>query len=115
MSFKEYKCQRCGWIHAALPLNASSQRAYEPFFRCFNCGESARVKQLDAWPESSAETLELIESFARLQQKYGTEYALELTLFGMPVSSTEINAVLEAEDKLAAAGELCSAKINRWD
>jgi hypothetical protein len=115
VSYKEYKCPKCGWVHAALPLDASSQRAYEPFFRCFNCGESARVKLLDAWPESSAETLELIERFARLQQKHGTEYALELTLFCIPVSSTEIDAVLQAEDKLAAAGELCSKKINWWD
>jgi hypothetical protein len=58
--------------------------------------------------------LELIERFVHLQQKHGTEYALELTLFCIPVSSTEINGVLEAEDKLAAAGELRSTKINWW-
>lgn len=43
MSFKEYKCPRCGGVHAAVPLDVAQRHEatvadYESFFRCFNCG-----------------------------------------------------------------------------
>jgi hypothetical protein len=43
MSYKEYKCPRCGRVHAAIS-RADAEVAVEPgdnmsvFFRCFGCG-----------------------------------------------------------------------------
>jgi rubredoxin len=55
MSYKEYKCQKCGWVHAAIPLaqaqaqvqsvNAWLAGKQEPqtetierYLKCFRCG-----------------------------------------------------------------------------
>lgn len=43
MSYKEYKCPKCGWVHAAIPRSAAleqagSQEVYAQYFRCFQCG-----------------------------------------------------------------------------
>ena len=72
------------------------------------------TKVLDAWPESTEEMLALIESFDRLQKKYVREYALKLCVFGEPTAQTEIDAVFKAENKLAAAAELCARKLDSW-
>lgn len=74
-----------------------------------------KFKQLDAWPENADEALALIERFARLQHKHSSEYELELTFYYFHVSRKEIEAVLNANDKLAAASALMSEKLNRWD
>lgn len=74
-----------------------------------------KFKQLDAWPENSDEALALIERFARLQHKHSSQYELELTFYCFPVFRKEIEAVLNAEDKLAAASALMSEKLNQWD
>lgn len=71
-------------------------------------------KELDAWPESKEELLALILSFHRLQKKHVQQYTLKLSIFGIPTSQTEIAAVLEAQDKLAAAAELLYQKLDFW-
>jgi hypothetical protein len=55
VSYKEYKCPRCGWVHAAIPLAAAQEQVQsvnvwhaskgEPltadvarYMRCFRCG-----------------------------------------------------------------------------
>lgn len=55
VNYKEYKCQRCGWVHAAIPLAAAQEQVQsvnswhasksEPetediagYMRCFPCG-----------------------------------------------------------------------------
>ena len=72
------------------------------------------TKVLDAWPESTEEMLALIESFDRLQKKHVREYVLKLCVFGAPTAQAEIDAVLKAENKLAAAAELCARKLDSW-
>jgi len=72
-------------------------------------------KQLDAWPESAEELLELIERFDRLQKKYFREYLLKLCIFGVPTTQVEIDAVLKAGDKLVAAATLYARKLDFWD
>lgn len=71
-------------------------------------------KELAAWPESQEELLALILSFHRLQKKYVKQYTLSLSIFGVPTGQTEIAAVLEAGDQLAAATELLSRKLDFW-
>lgn len=73
-----------------------------------------RKKELVAWPESKEELLALLESFDRLQKKHVKQYTLSLTIFGIPTSQTEITAVLDAWDKLAAAAELHYKKLDSW-
>ena len=78
-------------------------------------GDMTRIaKVLDAWPESTGEMLLLIESFDRLQKKHVREYALKLCVFGAPTAQAEIDAVFKAENKLAAAAELCARKLDFW-
>ena len=72
------------------------------------------AKELDAWPESTGEMLLLIESFDRLQKKHVREYVLKLCVCGVPTAQAEIDAVLKAENKLAAAAELCARKLDFW-
>lgn len=71
-------------------------------------------KELDAWPESKEELLALLESFHRLQKKHVKQYTLSFSIFGVPTGQTEITAVLEAEDQLAAATELLYRKLDFW-
>ena len=71
-------------------------------------------KELDAWPESKEELLALILSFHRLQKKHAKQYTLSLGIFGVPTGHTEIIAVLEAGDQLAAATELLYRKLDCW-
>ena len=72
------------------------------------------AKELDAWPESTGEMLLLIESFDRLQKKHVQEYVLKLYVFGVPTAQAEIDAVLKAGDKPAAAAALHARKIDFW-
>ena len=53
-------------------------------------------KQLDAWPESAAETLELVKRFAHLHKKFGGEYDLSLSLFYPSSSGIRAQAIAEA-------------------
>lgn len=71
-------------------------------------------KELDAWPESKQELLALILSFHRLQKMHAKQYTLSLAIFGVPTRHTELIAVIEAEDQLAAATELLSQKLDFW-
>lgn len=71
-------------------------------------------KELAAWPESKEELLALLESFHRLEKKHVKQYTLSLTIFGIPTRQAEIAAVLDAEDKLAAAAELHYEKLDSW-
>lgn len=68
----------------------------------------------DAWPESGNELLALIQRFEMLQKKHSREYALSLSIFCVPASRTEINAVLKADYRLVAAGELVAKKLDFW-
>lgn len=78
-------------------------------------GDMTRIaKELDAWPESTEEMLALIESFDRLQKKHVREYLLKLWVFGVPTTQAEIDAVLQTENKLVAAAELCARKLDSW-
>ncbi len=72
------------------------------------------TKELDAWPESTEEMLALIESFDRLQKKHVRGYVLKLWVFGVPTAQAEIDAVLKAGDKLAAAAALHARKLDFW-
>jgi len=72
------------------------------------------TKELDAWPESTEEMLLLIESFESLQKKHGKAYAHRLSVFGLPTTQAEIDAVLKAENKLAAAAVLHARKLDFW-
>jgi hypothetical protein len=74
----------------------------------------ASEKQLDAWPESKEELLALIGSFERLQKQHAGEYSLRLSVFGVLTTQVEIDAVLKANDKLGAAGELLYQKLDFW-
>ena len=38
--YKEYKCNRCGWVHAALPVQAIYE-VTEMYLRCFSCKASS--------------------------------------------------------------------------
>ena len=71
-------------------------------------------KQLDAWPESADELLALIQRFDQLQRKHCKEYVLSLSFFWMPTCRDEIDAVLNADDTLVAAGELFGMKLDFW-
>lgn len=59
MKYKEYKCVKCGWVHAAIPLadaqsaidaaNAARVRQWLPinagieqYLKCFGCGASTK-------------------------------------------------------------------------
>ena len=71
-------------------------------------------KILDDWPESPAEALLVVERYYHLSIKFSHQFDFSLTLFQMPVSDAEVLAVVHAEDKLAAAKELISRKMDRW-
>jgi DNA-directed RNA polymerase subunit RPC12/RpoP len=36
LGYKEYKCLKCGWLHAALPISAIPEIT-EMYLRCFRC------------------------------------------------------------------------------
>jgi len=40
LGYKEYKCRRCGWVHAAITREAMAERTdlAERYLRCFKCG-----------------------------------------------------------------------------
>jgi hypothetical protein len=38
LGYKEYKCHHCGWVHAAIPLQAVPDGAdMQMYQRCFSC------------------------------------------------------------------------------
>lgn len=38
LGYKEYKCAKCGWVHAAIPLQAvPTDGEMQMYLRCFNC------------------------------------------------------------------------------
>lgn len=55
-----------------------------------------------------------IQSYFRLKEKNNREYDWALSIFGVPATRYEINAVLNADDKLAAVGTLLAEKIDFW-
>ena len=71
-------------------------------------------RQLDAWPESNEELLALIESFEKLQKQHAGEYSLGLSVIGLLTTQAEIDAVLKANDRLAAAAVLLYRKLDSW-
>ena len=73
-----------------------------------------RKKELVAWPDSKEELIALLESFHRLQKMHDKQYILSLSIFGVPTRQSEITAVLDAGDKLAAAAELHYEKLDSW-
>ena len=74
----------------------------------------ASKKQLDAWPESNEELLALMERFEKLQKQHAGEYSLGLSVFGLLTTQAEIDAVLKAKDRLAAAAVLLYQKLDCW-
>lgn len=69
---------------------------------------------LDDSPETAEETLLVVQRYYHLARKFGGQYDFSLQLYMHPVSTAEIEAVLHAEDKLQAAKNLMTEKINRW-
>ncbi|CAM8662282.1 hypothetical protein MCEMSEM22_02332 [Comamonadaceae bacterium] len=42
LGYKPYKCPRCGWVHAAIPLAVAKENlGYGGYYSCFNCNEPA--------------------------------------------------------------------------
>lgn len=37
LGYKEYKCPRCGWVHAAITRSALPDVGIEQYLRCFGC------------------------------------------------------------------------------
>lgn len=69
MSYREYKCSKCGWVHAAIPLEEALEQVksanewlaskYEPmsgdiarYMRCFRCS-AATADFVPAQPEDA--------------------------------------------------------------
>jgi len=69
---------------------------------------------LDDWPESAEHALLAVERYHHLCMKFSNQYDFSLTLFQIPVAQHEVEAVVHAKDKLAAANELIARKVNRW-
>jgi hypothetical protein len=67
---------------------------------------------LHAWPSSVDALLKQLECYAKYRVKFPE---LEIVLFGWTLSGKEVDGVLDADDKLAAATALYSQKINRLD
>ena len=43
LGYKEYKCNKCGWVHAALPLADVVPDLFNvKYCRCFLCGAVSR-------------------------------------------------------------------------
>ena len=39
LGYKEYKCPKCSWVHAAIPLAVVQQNPeYYGYYKCFRCG-----------------------------------------------------------------------------
>jgi DNA-directed RNA polymerase subunit RPC12/RpoP len=39
LGYKEYKCNKCGWVHAAISMHAVPRgQTLDRYLRCFNCG-----------------------------------------------------------------------------
>lgn len=70
------------------------------------------ARELFAWPESADELLLLIESYARHRAEHP---GLELLIYGKTATTAEIDAVLNAGDRQAAARALFVVKINEFD
>lgn len=81
MSYREYKCPRCGRVPDAVPLVD-----VEP----------------GSWPESAEELLDALQ----------TRPAVQINLFGGTCSLDDAVAVLNADDKLQAARNLMTKKLN---
>lgn len=73
-----------------------------------------RKKVLDDWPENAHEALLVVERYYHLSRKFADKFDFSLQLFMMPVAQHEVEAVVRATDRLAAAEELLKLKINRW-
>jgi hypothetical protein len=71
-------------------------------------------KILNDWPESAQEALIIVERYYHLSRKFAHQFDFRLQLFMMPVAEAEVLAVMQAEDRLAAADELITRKVNRW-
>jgi hypothetical protein len=69
---------------------------------------------LDDSPEMPEETLLVVQRYYHLARKFADKYDFSLQLYMYPVSTAEIETVIYAEDKLAAAEKLMTEKINRW-
>lgn len=72
------------------------------------------AKILDDWPEDEQWALEALERFVHLDNKFGYQYDLSLTFYLWPVSRAEVDAVLTADNKLAAARALIAEKMDCW-
>lgn len=73
-----------------------------------------KKKTLVAWPESAEELLCALQSYARLRAAY-PQIKIELVLFGHTVSWGEVEAVLNAERRSAAAVELLAHYLDAFD
>jgi len=42
LGYKPYKCPKCGWVHAAIPLAVAKQNTdYAGYHSCYNCNQPA--------------------------------------------------------------------------
>jgi len=71
-------------------------------------------KVLVAWPETAAELLRALQSFERLQAS-NPEVEFEVVLFCRTLSRETVLGVLQAEDKLKAAGVLLAFGLDVFD
>jgi hypothetical protein len=73
---------------------------------------ATQAPALHAWPSTVDALLKQLECYAKYRVKFPE---LELVLFGWTLTRKEVDGVLGAEDRLAAATALYSQKINRLD
>lgn len=68
-------------------------------------------KVLVAWPETAAELLRALQGYQRLQAS-NPEVEFEVLLFCRTLSRESMTGVLQAEDKLQAAGVLLASGLD---
>ncbi len=71
-------------------------------------------KVLIVWPETAAELLSALQSYERLQTS-NPEVEFEVVLFCRTLSREAMLGVLQAEDKLQAAGGLFASGLDVFD
>jgi len=72
-------------------------------------------KLLEARPESPAELLDELERFDALQKSHPGQHELKISLFGRTCTLEDAAAVLTANDRIQAARDLMTKKLNEME